>query len=151
MAPIFSPFGPWNTEAKRSFFTSSKSGIYLNLFRYMKLYNNTIFIFQYNFHFRNIEPWQFTLVVHMDWSNGWKSLKQNPSFLLGRSISSHVFNKMVPTQWLLCYNNKGRKNWLHEEIEKQHRNTMRNIPGFSDCNRRSVFYTSVWTQLGPHS
>jgi hypothetical protein len=37
----------------------------------------------------------------MDWSIGWKSLKQNPSFLEGLSISSQVDKMIVPTQWLL--------------------------------------------------
>lgn len=46
-----------------------------------------------------------TLVAHMDWSSGWKSLKQNPSFLDGLSMILHVFNKTVPTQWLLWKTN----------------------------------------------
>ena len=36
------------------------------------------------------------------WSIGWNNLKQNPSFLEGRSISSHVERIIVPIQWLLC-------------------------------------------------
>lgn len=46
-----------------------------------------------------------TFVAHMDWSSGWKSLKQNPSFLDGLSMILQVFNKTVPTQWLLCKTN----------------------------------------------
>lgn len=42
------------------------------------------------------------LVAQIDCSNGWKSLKQKPSFLEGRSISSQVLSRTVPTQWLLC-------------------------------------------------
>ena len=40
------------------------------------------------------------------WSIGWNNLKQNPSFLEGRSISSHVERIIVPIQWLLCNLNK---------------------------------------------
>ena len=40
--------------------------------------------------------------AHILWSMGWKSLKQNPSFFEGLSISSHVERIMVPIQWLLC-------------------------------------------------
>ena len=43
--------------------------------------------------------WCLTLVAQMDWSNGWYSLKQKPSFLEGRSISSHVLRRIVPTHW----------------------------------------------------
>jgi len=39
--------------------------------------------------------------AQMDWSIGWKSLKQNPSFFEGLSISSQVDKIIVPTQWLL--------------------------------------------------
>ena len=44
-----------------------------------------------------------TFVAHMDWSRGWKSLKQKPSFLEGRSSSWQVFSSIVPTHWLPCY------------------------------------------------
>ena len=40
--------------------------------------------------------------AHMLWSIGWKSLKQKPFFLEGRSISSQVDKIIVPIQWLLC-------------------------------------------------
>ena len=55
-----------------------------------------------------------TFVAHMDWSRGWKSLKQKPSFLEGRSSSWQVFSSIVPTHWLPCYgtntlNNQQRK------------------------------------------
>lgn len=39
--------------------------------------------------------------AQMDCSRGWKSLKQKPSFLLGRSITWHEVSITVPTQWLL--------------------------------------------------
>lgn len=41
------------------------------------------------------------LVAHIDCSRGWKSLKQNPSFFEGRSMSSHVLSSTVPHQWPL--------------------------------------------------
>jgi hypothetical protein len=37
----------------------------------------------------------------MDWSIGWNSLKQKPSFFDGRSISSQVLKMIVPIQWPL--------------------------------------------------
>ena len=40
--------------------------------------------------------------AQMLWSMGWNNLKQNPSFLEGLSISSHVERIIVPIQWLLC-------------------------------------------------
>lgn len=39
--------------------------------------------------------------AHIDCSNGWKSLKQKPSFLLGLSMTWHEVSSIVPTQWLL--------------------------------------------------
>jgi hypothetical protein len=47
--------------------------------------------------------------AQIDWSIGWKSLKQNPFFFDGRSISSHVLRMMVPIQWLLWKGGKERK------------------------------------------
>ena len=44
-----------------------------------------------------VSPWG-PLGAQMDWSSGWKSLKQKPSFLEGRSISLHVLRRTVPTQ-----------------------------------------------------
>ena len=42
------------------------------------------------------------MVAQIDCSKGWYSLKQNPSFLEGRSINSHVFSNIVPTQCPAC-------------------------------------------------
>ncbi len=39
--------------------------------------------------------------AQMDWSIGWNSLKQKPSFFDGRSISSQVLKMIVPIQWPL--------------------------------------------------
>jgi len=39
-----------------------------------------------------------TFVAQMDWLSGWKTLKQKPSFLDGRSISSHDVSNTVPIQ-----------------------------------------------------
>lgn len=41
------------------------------------------------------------LGAQIDWSSGLYNLKQNPSFLLGLSITLHEFSRIVPTQWLL--------------------------------------------------
>lgn len=43
--------------------------------------------------------YSLTLTAQMDCSKGWKSLKQNPSFFEGRSMSSQAFRRTVPTHW----------------------------------------------------
>jgi hypothetical protein len=53
-----------------------------------------------------INIFQQTFVAHIDWSRGWKILKQKPSFFEGRSINLQVLSKTVPTQWLLWNNKK---------------------------------------------
>lgn len=40
-----------------------------------------------------------TFTAQTDWSSGWKSLKQKPSFLEGRSMSSQQCRRTVPTHW----------------------------------------------------
>lgn len=52
-----------------------------------------------------------TFVPQMDMSRGWNSLKQKPSFLDGRSISSHVLSSTVPTQWPDCNTNTHVTQW----------------------------------------
>ena len=41
------------------------------------------------------------LLAQIDWSIGWKSLKQKPSFFEGLSISSQEERMIVPIQWRL--------------------------------------------------
>lgn len=52
----------------------------------------------------------------MDWSSGWNSLKQKPSFLDGLCSNWHVFSSTVPTQWPACKHKSLYQSLVHSTM-----------------------------------